>query len=281
MPTIMTTTASPFTHLLITRFNIRVAGYGPERMESPSMTEEWLEERFSLFTRFCAPSVVAQTEKNFIWLWYLAPETPVGFIQRITSFPLASVEVDIRYVRDYSDMLHDTQQYIRRLHTPFVITTRLDNDDIISQDFIARVQSSFLPQERTIINFLAGYEYGSRDHVLKRWNVRYMNQFISLIESTQAVDLLTIYQFPHWKIPARANIVNIGGSPYWIYLRHALNYSEQKINAIPVFRKSSPLARFPAFRADVPISFLHTLRYAIAWFPHMVTRRIRNVLRIK
>ena len=72
-----------FIHYLITRVNIRVSAYGPEKMDSPAMDDAWLNDRIELFLRFCIPSVLEQTSKNLTWLIYFDPATPSFVFEKL------------------------------------------------------------------------------------------------------------------------------------------------------------------------------------------------------
>jgi hypothetical protein len=62
----------PFRHVLLTRFNARFAAKWTELCLDPA----WLGHRFSLFERFCYPSVQAQTSTGFTWLVFFHEGTP-------------------------------------------------------------------------------------------------------------------------------------------------------------------------------------------------------------
>ena len=171
-------------------------------------------------------------------------------------------------------MIDDLIFKIKNAPTPFVITTRMDNDDIISSHFISQVQQSFIQQHNTIINLNAGYEYSVEDQVLKKWNTRFKNQFISLIEQSDNDSIQSVYAFPHWRLPEDAKVINVPGRPYWIYLIHELNYSGSKVTGIPVFIKPRHLKDFPLAVRKLKLSTIHTFRYGVKWFPKMVRRRL-------
>ena len=169
-----------FIHFLITRFNIKISGSGPEKMTSPFMTAQWLSQRLNLFLTYCVPSVLEQTNKNFIWLLYFDRDSPKFILDQITFLKNQSPEVRILLVGDYNEMLGDISSTIKSSQQPFAITSRLDNDDLISKDFIERVQNAFVPHHNTIINFNSGLEFSIWDKVMKKWNNRPHNQFISV-----------------------------------------------------------------------------------------------------
>jgi hypothetical protein len=262
-----------FTHYLITRFNIRVSGFGPETMDSSAMDEGWLRERVKLFNTICVPSVIGQRNTNFEWLIYMDPSTSLDEFAHLTE---STFPVHFIFATDYEDMIKDIRLRIVAAPSSFVITTRLDNDDVISSVFIETIQQSFQPRDKLIINLNAGYDYHSNIHLLTKWNRRYRNNFMSLVEDKNADRLYTVYGFPHWKPPAEAEIVNIEGQPYWIYWRHGMNFSDQEKRGIPVFSKPDPKL-FSYTVSSISISWKNTLHYFAVWFPKMLKRRLSKI----
>ncbi len=269
-----------FIHFLITRFNIRITGAGPERMTSPEMPEDWLNQRMNLFLTFCVPSVLEQTNKEFTWIIYFDRSTPPSILAQLSFLKNKSPEIQIAFADDYQVMLRDISSRVKSAASPFVITSRLDNDDLISRTFIEIVQQSFLPEHNRIINFNSGYEYSTWDHVMKKWNNRPHNQFISLIEDVTKLSTGSIYSFPHWKAPQIGQVMNIAGQPHWMYLRHENNYSGQAVRAIPVFSKKN-LDMFPEVIREAKLSFLHTMIYTIRWMPVIITSKSKRLFSSK
>ncbi|HUR31639.1 MAG TPA: glycosyltransferase [Saprospiraceae bacterium] len=270
-----------FIHFLITRFNIKISGFGPERMTSPFMTEEWLTQRLDLFLTYCVPSVLEQTNKNFTWLVYFDRSTPGFILEKVSFLKNKSPDVRIILVDDYDEMLLDIRAKIKSSQKPFVITSRLDNDDIISNEYIERIQHNFSPVHNTIFNFKSGLEFSIRKNVMKKWNNRPHNQFISLVEDVGRLSTGSIYSFAHWKAPLIGHIINIEGEPFWIYIGHENNYSEQKVRALPVFTPKN-LTMFPKIIRQAKLSWINTLIYTIKWIPDIMYSKSRRLLsRIK
>ena len=61
-------------HVFLTRFNLPSGGT-EARIRA---RETWLAERWTLFERYCAPSVAAQTSDRFRWIIYFAPRARSG-----------------------------------------------------------------------------------------------------------------------------------------------------------------------------------------------------------
>jgi hypothetical protein len=139
-------------HLLETQFSVRM---GTE------LTLPWLEERLELLRRYTLPSVVAQTTKRFTWL-LLCDETTDPEI-------LAELREEERQIDSLRIVLTGGAQppleAVRGTVRPdadILITTRLDSDDAIADDYLAAIQDyagSFhrSQHETLLVNFPHGY----------------------------------------------------------------------------------------------------------------------------
>jgi hypothetical protein len=141
-----------FQHFLLTRFNVRM-----QWLDDHAPSVEWLRRRFALFERFCYPSVCSQTCQAFVWLVFFDTHTPDEFRERVAAY-----EQHPAFQAVFVDHLDSAvvQEAVRnRLakDTPYVITSRLDNDDAICKDYIGIVQRAFAKQTAEFINFRYGY----------------------------------------------------------------------------------------------------------------------------
>jgi hypothetical protein len=116
--------------------------------------------------------------------------------------------------------------------------------------------------------------------LVKKWNQRFHNQFISLVEKKQTSPALTVYGFPHWGPPTDTRELNIEAPPAWMHLRHVNNYSQNTYKAIPVFSDPA-LEKFPIDPAFTLRRWWHTMSYGIQWLPRMIWRRISNSVTAK
>ncbi|MDZ4748609.1 MAG: glycosyltransferase [Saprospiraceae bacterium] len=264
-----------FTHLLITRFNIKVSGLGPEGLDSSSVNEHWFEERMKLFEMICAPSVLGQTNTNFTWLIYVDPTTD---LERFTLLKDSPIAIELIFAEDFLAMKRDIISRIRAVSSPYVITSRMDNDDVVSSIYIQTIQDAFQQKDKLIINLNSGFDYHSQVHLLTKWNKRFRNGFMSLIEAQNAASIYSVYGFPHWKPPVDFAIHNCDGPPYWIYWRHGVNYSNQETKGIPVFIKPD-MSAFPTAVRAITISFKNTTRYLLEWMPRVIKRRMIRWIR--
>jgi len=119
--------------------------------------DEWMEHRMKLFDEITLPSVMCQTCTNFIWLLAFAPETPKWIIDKYNLFP--HIDIIHKYPADYVRLnSHYLWPHkIRERINGWLITSRLDNDDMIMPEYIETVQSYF--DETFKLVDVNGYQY--------------------------------------------------------------------------------------------------------------------------
>jgi hypothetical protein len=124
-----------FKHYIFTRWNLLNANttiYNNPAVENP---EEWMEHRMKLFDELTLPSVMCQTNRDFRWLLAFALETPRRIIDKYADFP------GVIPIYDYpADFI---KYHYKKRPGEWIITSRLDNDDVILPEYIETVQSYF------------------------------------------------------------------------------------------------------------------------------------------
>ncbi len=247
-------------------------------MSSANLNEAIIGQRMSLFSEYCVPSVLHQTTKEFTWLLYFDKATSPKILHQASRLT-QGISAEIILVRSFEEFLTNIREHIMQAPTLFCITSRLDNDDLISSDFIQAVKQQFIPAHRTLINFTHGFEIDLHQHLIKKWTTRSRNQFTSLIENKERTPLTGIYGFAHGAIPGDIEIINIGESPRWAYTRHSFNFSPQKNNIRPVFT-SKALSGFPSMHGFT-ISWWNTLNYVFRWMNETKRNRIKNLFNVR
>lgn len=170
---------SEFCHLILTQFNVKIDSESEIRVGP-----EWLSYRFDLFERFCYPSIRGQTNQHFKWLVFFDLHTPNIFREKVESYARWNNFVPC-YVDSFSNL--ENHDIIRENISPdskYIITTRIDNDDAVSTDFVDKIQKNFYNQRLEFINFTNGYLLDCNKHKLYKKRI-FSNMFISLIESVE------------------------------------------------------------------------------------------------
>ncbi len=213
-----------FTHYLITRFNVPVKNWEQDKAGLPVLDDAWMKNRLVLFRKYCVPTLAQQAEKNFTWLIYCDRLTTTHFLAEIRKAIEVVPEAAIRQVDDFDGLLLDLKQLISSVPTPYVITSRLDNDDGLGPQFIAKVQESFEPKDKLIINLTKGVLYDVHRCVLTEIRNSQVNHYGSLIEETaHGPNFLTVFGYPHGRPPAACTIKNVDSRFSWLKIIHLRN----------------------------------------------------------
>ncbi len=134
-------------HFLLTRFSYR--GNQSAQLETPRwrmrsdpLARRRLEARFKLFELLCVPSILNQTVGDFSWIFIVDPALPSTDRERILQ--LTSAHKDCHLVEFDSRVditqLQSLKPYIAA-NTSHVVTTNIDDDDVIWSGFVEYIQS--------------------------------------------------------------------------------------------------------------------------------------------
>lgn len=210
-------------HFFLTKFNVRSF---PDL--KPGCDPVWLEKRFGLFDEFCFPSVSQQSNQNFKWLVFFDIDTPEEFKQKISAYAELwgnFVPVYLDCPLPYGEFPDDVRNVVRQ-HIPedceYLITTWLDNDDAIHQDYVLMIQDNFNHQESETINFFFGYQLANGKLY---FDFEFSNHFISLIEKYSPESFNTCLCRPHKKLyEVCKSAKKIFCKPVWVEVVHGSNY---------------------------------------------------------
>lgn len=179
---------SQFVHVIMTRFNVPTKGWNETRSGFKPLTEEWLDDRFKLFRTYVLPSYKNQTHQNYIWLTFFDVNTSEKFRNIIKEIEAEYPVFRAIFVEDFDVMKTKAVEIIPQFFTAdtkFVITSELDNDDMLHQDYIKTVQEHFKPVHDRVIDLRRGYQltmFPGRKAVVNVYNEA-VNPFVSLAES--------------------------------------------------------------------------------------------------
>ncbi len=207
-------------HALLTRFNLPTPGH--EGLIRASA--RWLEDRFDLFERYCLPSVQSQTCKDFRWIIYFDPETPGWAKDKIAAYQgLGFFHPVFRVSVPKPILLADIGAAVGTQYEQ-LLTTSLDNDDMLARTFVERLQQAAASgcRERTVLNFPEGYTFaGGRLYRHRDAS----NAFASMCEPPQ--DALTIWHDWHTHLSRHAPIVQLPPESAWVQVIHGRNVSNR------------------------------------------------------
>jgi hypothetical protein len=205
-------------HVLLTRFNLPSIG-----VESLVRAREgWLRDRVELFERYCLPSVRGQTNQQFHWLVYLDPESPTWLKDRIAELSADGCFTPMfRASVSRQDLVSDLRS-VSGGRRDELLTTNLDNDDALANDFVERLQAADMSGEATAIYLVDGLiKHGSR--VFRRTDRR--NAFCSVRERWDAP--VTCWADWHNLLGERMAVLEVDGEPAWLQVIHDFNVSNR------------------------------------------------------
>ena len=214
-------------HFLLTRFNILL--WRQDKEGKKVRTTKWLEHRFSLFEKYCLPSIKNQTCQNFEWIVLFDSMTPDSFKERIATYQkecpqLIPIFVEPENGWRFAEIFKD--EIVKRLKSKRVISTYLDNDDALNIGFVEDLQHRALSViDGTFFYYDEGYQYYTEDKFMMQ--IHYpRNHFVSVVEQGDASTVKGIFGHGrHYYIDSikRARIEHIKTKPMWCEVVHEKN----------------------------------------------------------
>jgi hypothetical protein len=186
---------------------------------------EFLNHRFNIFEKTCYPAIKAQTNPNFIWLILFDVGLPEEFRERVAKYEptLKITPVYIDSKETFLMMLRSAITAHLLPSTNHLITTNIDSDDILSNNFVAATQQQFREQDFEFINFPFGYLYRFQEQRL------YLREWLTspchtLIEQRQ--NFQTALTYPHHEV-ASNKTRQVITCPMWLMTVHGENLRTQ------------------------------------------------------
>jgi glycosyltransferase involved in cell wall biosynthesis len=209
-----------------------------------------LDHRFSLFEKYCLPSIANQTCKGFEWIVLFDSTTPESYKGRIAEYQqkcphLTPVYVNPNGGRYFAQIFRDEvvkrvqgsrssivqgQSRIGELENtssfPRVLTTYLDNDDALDIRFVEDIQKRVetLP-DGTFINYTNGFQFFT-DYNYAMCIHFPRNHFMSFVENGNPPAVKTIYGYgSHYYINKieGVRIEKVKDMPMWCEVIHEKN----------------------------------------------------------
>ncbi len=210
-------------HYLITRFNLRNKEWLHSKKNETILDNEWHKTRFNIFENYCFPSIEKQSNKNFKWLVFFDNTTPVQYHKKIKELQNRFLNF-IPFFIDGNDVL--CQSIVKFINndkksSEYVITTRIDNDDLVHTNFIETIQKLSFPSENLVIDLRKGYQLdisGTKKKI--RVYTNKFNPFISLVEKD---NIQSVFKIAHREWSNEKNLISEEQTPLWIELVHQSN----------------------------------------------------------
>jgi Putative rhamnosyl transferase len=241
----------PLNHLLLTRFNLPI-NYA--RRPGQHGDRAWLEHRWALFQEYCIPSVLGQTNHDFIWIIFCWDGTPEWYRARLDGLTKSDVRVEVAYLSTST-----SGEHLPRLATqrgfdlgPYLLTTRLDNDDAIATSYMETVRYAAQRERRRgselprVLNTPVGYQLSRGKPYLR---VDTKGPFVSMLERAETGrDLSTILAVSHRELAHVFSSRQVWTLPSWLQVLHGENLANELLGLrVPAARA---LWRFPVPRPE-------------------------------
>ena len=174
-----------YKHIFLTRFNLQF-----ESDTTIHVHPQWLDERFRLFEQYCLPSIIQQTNHNFKWIILASDDTPTIYQDRLLKYSQEYSFIDIIFCPYYNDIneLYKSIGEKYAIGYDFLLSTRIDNDDMLSSYFVETLQSYLQDMQlrKCIITFPYGIQWFEEENMTFR--VKYdKNHFLSFLEPSSCI----------------------------------------------------------------------------------------------
>ena len=212
-------------HIIVTRFNCRF-GTMPKHLTFQVPTApNWLDDRFDLFEKYCAPSLHAQTQHRFQWFVYFDQNTPPRYLQRAERALGHRANMHVKLCEAFTiEKLREDIRSATPTATQWLLTTRLDNDDGLGSNFVERLQVEVDRTRREALNFPLGLVFGSSKLFS---SVQGSNAFLSVSEPYDD-DFKTVHWGSHNDMASRMPVRDVGSErPAWLQIIHGGNVSNK------------------------------------------------------
>ena len=214
-------------HFILTRFNLFL--WNKAKDGRKVRTTKWLEHRFHLFEKYCLPSIKNQTCQDFEWIVLFDSMTPDSFKERIASYQskcpqLIPVFVEPENGRYFAEIFR--KEIVKRLSGKRVVSTYLDNDDVLDVRFVEDLQHRFSGlNDGTFIFYDEGYQYYAENNYMM--GIAYpKNHFVSVVEDGNPATVKGIFGYgSHYYINkiVGVKIEHVKGMRMWCEIIHEKN----------------------------------------------------------
>ncbi len=252
-------------HFIFTRFNLPTPNWTHTRDGEKVLTDDWMSDRWQLFEQFTFPSFVNQSNQNFEWFVFFDKSTDDIYWQKIMH--LANGYVNFKPVKLENNQaiapwLYQLSHSINE-KTKYLISTNVDNDDMIHKDFVKNIQKLYKPQHDLVIDMVKGYRMkliSSHSGIFQRWDIK-CNAFVSLVE--KKTDFKSIYKEKHLSYRNYKNYIGYDKNTMHIQIVHQFNKLNQYSSNRALLDVN--LAPFGVRSSDFSIDLLASLKYNLMW----------------
>jgi len=214
-------------HFLCTRFNLKNEDWKTDREGLNVLSDEWMNQRLDLFEKYCLPSVLNQVNKNFKWVIFFDVDTSLIIRERIKIYSNKGINFSAIYIDGMNSLVDALRKFVIEniyKEDKFIITSRLDNDDAIHENFIETIQKLSKAEHGTVIDIIKGYQMNISNNIYEfRNHFKYFNPFISVVESSDIAE--TVFSKMHFEWNDSKSLIAYNKKQLWIETIHDKNKS--------------------------------------------------------
>ena len=207
-------------HLILTRFSAVLSS------ELPPAEPDWLWYRLGFFLDACHSSMSGQqpgrADVRTEWLVWFDDRCEDDFRAQVEELAAGVFTPVWTHEVFWTDL---RPRISRHAQAPVLVTTRVDSDDAVATDFLARIQAeaaALAPQgEDCFVNFPHGLQL-DRLGRLRRCRLR-ANHYLSLVEHRTAEPPRTVFVTRHPDARLAAPVREVQTPPMWLEVLHGSN----------------------------------------------------------
>lgn len=222
-----------FDHFVFTRFNLRKKDWVNTKNKKLVLTDDWHKARFKLFEHFCFHAMKHQSNTHFTWVVLFDTTTSPKFRKKINQLFSEFSHFKALFVDGMDSFMPAVVNYVKQhCKADYVITSRLDNDDFVSINFIQTIQDEFSEQKYMALDFVDGYTLKTQPNFQLGYHLNVFNPFISLIEKNTK-NITTVWDKDHASWKREPRVKQIRNKLIWMSIIH----TDNKVNEFLGFGK--------------------------------------------
>ena len=205
-------------HVIFTRFNVRSGGKEKVLRDKA----DWLRSRYELFDRYCFPSIMTQSDTQFLWLVFFDDGTPEEYKEINRLYKERLPQFTPVYVGEWN-----TEAVVRIFNSfipsdaEWLLTTRLDNDDGLNREFIKTLREASFSAS-TYFNFPDGLTFANGNGYVHRDE---SNAFLSYVEPVN--NFQGVWKHPHPEVAKNFKVQQLSLPYAWLQVIHGGNVSNK------------------------------------------------------
>jgi len=235
----------------ITRFSIpstdafEVSKSSIEECEALLYAPDRLDQRFALFEQFCLPSLVEQTDTDFLALILIGQNLPKPYHDRLMGLIEPHDHICVVEVAPdkHFKMINKVVRHLPPLGFTHRTTFRLDDDDMVDTGYVARLraQSAILaqisPDEPVAVAYHLGYYLDISQDTPAIYEVKESLPLGLALSVTAPIDWRSnIYAWNHRFVPKKCSTFTDLQTPSFIRTMHGWNDAprQAKFDSTPI-----------------------------------------------